>query len=144
MEGRSNQLFVDSNYWISLFHPNDSLHQKASAIGETLKQELCSLEISNLVFLEVVTVLSQRGGKLAGITAGKFFLEDPSIRIIHVDEHLQRESWRIFQDMPSKNMSFVDCSTLAVLRAEGIRKLLTFDTTDFKNLRKTYRFSLYE
>lgn len=40
-------------------------------------------------------------------------------------------------------MSFVDCSILTAMDAEGIDKLLTFDQEDFAPLRKKYRFSLF-
>jgi len=45
--------------------------------------------------------------------------------------------------MVKNNKVFVDCSTLAAMKAEGIKKLLTFDKKDFTSLKKEYRFGFY-
>ncbi|MBI4119919.1 MAG: hypothetical protein HY454_00450 [Parcubacteria group bacterium] len=57
---------------------------------------------------------------------------------------MQTSSWQIFKEIANKNVSFVDCSTIAVMKAEGIRHLLTLDLQDFKPLSKKYRFGLYD
>ena len=132
MEGqRRSKIFVDSNYFIALFNSQDSLCKQAEAMSQKLYTEDSSLVISNLIFLEVVTVLSQKRGRRAGIEAGIHFLTHPLLEFIHIDETLQEDTWRIFQQIKSKNMSFVDCSIIAVMNTEGIRELLTFDRKDF-------------
>lgn len=140
----SDQLFVDSNFFIALFHQQDSLHEQALSIAKNLDRQWRPLVISNFVFLEVVTVLSQRKSRAQAREAGKFFLSDPGIVMHHIDEKLQQASWNIFQTVGRKGMSFVDCSIVALMQSEGIHTLLTFDQTDFRSLQKTFRFSLYE
>lgn len=63
--------------------------------------------------------------------------------MIHVDKSLNEASWQIFKDIREKNVSFVDASIIAILRAEDIRWLLTFDLADFKKLASRYRFHIY-
>jgi hypothetical protein len=137
------KIFADSNYFIALYNPGDSLHREAIRVTNSLKKENQKLVISNFVFLELVTVLSQRVGRVGAIYAGVEISGNSSIEFIHVDEMLQNVSWQIFQDVKEKSVSFVDCSIIAVMRAEGIHRLLTFDVKDFKNLQKQYRISLY-
>ena len=75
--------------------------------------------------------------------AGRYLMTDPLIRIAHVDESLHQNTWGIFDKIADKNISFVDCSTIAVMKAEHITAVLTFDTTDFKKLRREYKFAFF-
>ncbi len=136
-----NKLFIDSNYFISLYNPSDSQNQKAEKLSHNL--ENFDLYISNFIFLETVTVFSQRVGRKLAVKLGNRLLESESINLIQVDTELQKQTWRIFCDTQKKNTSFVDCSTVAVMQAEGIDKLLTFDREDFKPLLKKHHLSLF-
>ncbi|TSC97166.1 MAG: Uncharacterized protein Greene071421_552 [Parcubacteria group bacterium Greene0714_21] len=144
MEERNNQLFVDSNYFIALFNERDTLAQKARSISEELDIRPTTLVISSLVFLEIVTITSMRAGRKIAKEAGASLLSRQDIRVIHVDEAIQNEAWNIFQETEEKNISFVDCSIIAAMKAEDISTLLTFDRADFTALQKQYRFSLYK
>lgn len=137
-------VFIDSNYFIALFNPFDTLHERARVIGEKILTQDINLVISNFILLEVLTVVSQKVGKYAAVGTGKKIRENPLIEIIHIDEFLQEKSWEIFQEIKRKDVSFVDCSILTVMKAEGIEKLLTFDTDDFKALQKQHKFHFYE
>lgn len=139
-----NRVFVDSNYFVALFNPSDALHKRALDLARNIDSQNAFLVISNFVFLEIVTVLSQRRGRKVAIEVGEHLLTNSLITIIQVDELLQRESWHIFQNIMEKNVSFVDSSIVAVMKAEYITKLLTFDAKDFKKLRKRYQFNFYE
>ncbi|MBL7159235.1 PIN domain-containing protein [Candidatus Microgenomates bacterium] len=141
---KNNRLFVDSNFFIALFNPTDALNQKALTISKKLKKENPRLYISNFVFLEVVTVLSQRVSRKAAISLGNHLLKDRQLEIIHIDKQLNKLTWKIFQNIKKKNVSFVDCSILAAMKAEGIKKLLTFDQSDFLSLKKYCRFGFYK
>ncbi len=143
MENRS-RVFVDSNFFVAFFNPADSLHSRAVAAAKKLYQDDAALVISNFIFLEVVTVISQRVGRESALRVGAHLLNDPrKIEIIHIDPFLQDSAWRIFQSIPKKDVGFVDCSILAVLRAEDIRSLLTFDAADFRRALKNTRVSFY-
>lgn len=140
----NERVFVDSNFFIAFFNTADALHQQALTAGKALTAAGNYLIISNFVFLETVTVLSQRVGKQTAQQVGAYLLSDPYLQIIHIDPALQAHTWRIFQEATNKNVSFVDCSNLAVIQAESIPYLLTFDVPDFKVLMKKYRCQLYD
>lgn len=137
------RITVDSNYFIALFNPTDALTPAVLAVSKQLAKQEPTLVISNFIFHEVVTVLSQRAGRKIGVAVGKYILENQKIDLIYIDSLLQQNAWRIFQQVDYKNISFVDCSTLAVMQAENISSLITFDQTDFKRLQCYHRFSLY-
>jgi len=136
------KIFADANFFIARFSEDDSLHSRALVQVKKLEHNDPEIWISNLVFGEIVTVLSQRVGRQRAIRIGNYLLSG-DIRIAFVDEALNSLSWEIFQNIGKKNMGFVDCSILAVMRTEGIKKLLSFDEEDFSSLRRTYGFSFY-
>lgn len=139
-----NRIFVDSNYFVALFNPTDALFEKAQAIAKILDTQEFPLVISNFVFLEVVTVLSQRRGRAVGLAVGNYLLSTPAVETMHIiDEELTNTTWGIFQRVKDKNISFVDCSIIAVMKADSITTLLTFDRTDFKKMGTIYNFRFY-
>lgn len=138
------RIFADSNYFIALYRIVDSLHKKALEIARNLQKQGATLVISNFIFSEVVTVLSQRESKEASLVIGDLLLTNTFIEIVHIDEILQEKTWEVFRKIEEKNVSFVDCSTVVLMRAENIPALLTFDTKDFKALQKVSRFRLFK
>ena len=139
----NERIFADTNFFVALFHPADALHEDARQIATVCSAASTLFVISNFIFLETVTVLSQRRGKDIAIAAGNYLLSNPFIEVVHVDEALQRETWNIFRNTPAKNTSFVDASIMAILKVEEISTLLTFDIKDFVALRKQHHFQFY-
>ena len=140
---KNDKVFVDSSFLIALFNPPDTFHPKAVAISRKTIKERPQLYISNFVFLETVTVLSQRVNRKTAVVLGQHLLKDQQAKIIHVNQKLNTLAWEIFKEIKKKNVSFIDCSTLAIMKVEGIKKLLTFDQKDFAPLRQKHRFSFY-
>jgi len=139
----SKAVFLDSNFLIALYNSDDTLHQRASELSSRVMDGSQRLVMSNYIWLEVVTVLSQRSGRATANAVGNNILSAGQISIIHIGDAMHNDSWEIFQNIDKKNVSFVDCSTLALLRHRGIESLLTFDTTDFGPLRQTYNFTIF-
>ena len=139
---KCEDIFIDSSYLIALGNPIDSLHNRAKEIAAHLVKTDHAFFITNFIFLEVVTVLSQRQGRKSALEVGTSLLIAPSIEMLHIDPQLQQETWSIFHSVAFKDISFVDCSIIATMKAQGISTLLAFDT-HFKKLQKHHRFSLY-
>jgi uncharacterized protein len=141
MENSNEGLFIDSNFFIALYNPSDNLHEKAKQISKQLQLDNPYIYFSNFIFLETVTILSQRVSRDHARAAGNKLLNTNSFII--VDKPLQKRSWEIFEKIDKKNVSFVDCSTLAIMEFENISLLLSFDRTDFNQLQNLYKFSFY-
>ena len=138
-----DNIFVDSNFLIALYNVSDNLHQGARELAKRVSDQGSSLYVSNYVLLEVLTVLSQKIDHPTAIKVGENLRNSGKITNVHIDEALNDQSWQIFQAIQAKNMSFVDCSHIAVMNYVGIKRLLSFDTTDFKPLQKQYNFALF-
>jgi len=139
----NNKVFADTNYFVALYNPLDTNHQRARAYSQKIAKGNSRVMTSNYTILEVLTILSQRVSRQAAIRLGKQLMAGKYVQIIHVNEKLHNLTWKIFREIRNKNTSFVDCSILVVMKTEGIKKLLTFDTTDFSPLAKKFKFSLF-
>lgn len=137
------KIFVDSSYVIALANKTDTQHEKARAIAKGLAKKNPFLVLSNYVFSEITTVLSQRAGRAIARAVGEELLRHPRAEIIIADEDLDYQAWTIFKQIQSKDVSFVDASIIATMQSAGISDLLTFDLTDFQSLSKRYDFKLF-
>ncbi len=136
-------VFADANFFVALFNPADALHDRAVTVARAIEDRGTPLVISALIFLEVVTVLSQRRGRDVAVATGEYLRTNAAIEIVPIDPDLFDDAWRIFQEVEHKDVSFVDCSTIALLRADAADALLTFDDRDFRRLQKQFHFRLY-
>lgn len=132
-------IFFDSNYYIGLSNLADPLHQKVSKTAVLLKQSEYTPVISSLIFLEVVTVVSQRVDRENAVALGTLLKN--RVEIIRIDESLEQKTWDSFKQIKQKDVSYVDCSTLVLLKAKKIKKLVTFDS-QFKKFSKQFGFSI--
>lgn len=131
-------------FFIALYNALDTLHQQAKSISSQLKKENPQVYISTFTFIEVTTIISQRVGRKEAIVAGKDLLESGNFIYIHSTKAIEELSWTIFKEIGKKNISFVDCSIIAVMELENISSLLTFDKKDFTPLQKLYKFNFYD
>ncbi|MDO8639860.1 MAG: PIN domain-containing protein, partial [bacterium] len=132
-------LFIDTSVICSLYNSKDSLHIKAQGIKPLL--DIYNPVVSNFILLETYTVLSQRISKHFSVDFGKNVYKDRIFTVIWIDRKLEEEIWDIFVSIKDKNFSYVDASTLAVLKKERIGNLLSFDSS-FAKLEEKFNFKL--
>lgn len=125
-------IFVDANYWFALTNTADSLHEKSTAVSKIIESQDYKAYTSNYVLLECYAVISQKINKGASIKFKNLIEKDGSLKIIWLDEILDKKIWKIFKQAGSKDLSYVDASNIAIIQFYGIDYFLTFD----KNLQK--------
>jgi len=124
---------VDADAFIALIRQDDSNHQKALAVIERFKSDTQYLT-SNYVFSEVVTVLSLRVGKSAALAfIDTIHLETSPYTILPVDAALEKDAVAVFKAQASKNVSFVNCINIALVRAHQLDGIFSFDKVYKKN-----------
>ena len=119
---------LDSNVWIAFFDKEDSTHKKAVQVFKKLK--VSELAVTEYIILEVASILK----KYAGLDVANAFLSglvDEQVTIIE-DEHLLKETVKIFANSARNNLSFVDCSLVYL---SGTYKVITFDKKLANKLR---------
>jgi len=137
------RIFVDTSFWIAELRHQDTNHAKAIEIRKVLPED-AELYINNLVLYETVTVSSLRAGRAKAVAFGAQlfeFIDHGKLRSAIIDESRERAIWRTFKGIVRKDISFVDCSILAMIQEYRIDTLLSFDK-DFKPFQQPYKFKL--
>lgn len=125
---KRKKILVDSDAWVALAKKNDANHQTAIDIMESLERQSVSLITTNYVFAESVTVISQRvGHKVALRYIASLKQPESSLAIIWISEHIERAAIDIFSRQTSKNISFVDCTNMAVMDSLHVDAIFSFD-----------------
>lgn len=123
-------VFIDSSAIISLWDQDDSNHPAAIEKSQELQKIKAVIFISNIVVGEVLTVLSMKLGIKLANQCGQMLQK---LNTVFVDESLHQKAWENFQKRTSKNLSFFDYTSLAIIREFNMDKAFTFDR-DFKKL----------
>lgn len=131
MPTMKNKVFIDTNVFVALRDRNDSTHNRAKLVQDRLIKSGAIFFTSSDVIAESLTVISRKLGK--GQAIG-FLMEIESIaKEIFVDENLHIISRNFFNKVKSKNISFVDCSSVIVMKHNKINTVFSFDE-DFRKL----------
>jgi hypothetical protein len=117
--------FIDTSAIVAYYNSRDQHHTQAVEIlSRAIRGEYGRLFTSDYVFDEAVTVTLVRTKNLAlAVRLGEVLLNS-EIEVLRVDEDAFNLAWKIFKDA---NLSFTDCTILALMRLYGIPTLITFD-----------------
>lgn len=119
-------IFVDSDALYAANDIDDPLHKKSVKILQYLFPYKPVLTLSTNIIMEVATLISQRISKYK---ANEVLTEFRSgvYRIIHPDEDLILTAEEIFKSIRSKNVSYSDCISFAVMENYKIDWAFSFD-----------------
>ncbi|MEK9165705.1 MAG: type II toxin-antitoxin system VapC family toxin [Patescibacteria group bacterium] len=121
-------IFIDANFWIALFNKKDACHKQALHLFNALQQSgFNKLFINNLVLAEVLTILSQRTGKVLALQFYDSLLLSFLIEIVYITESIERRAMEYFRQISTKNISFTDCSIFATSDMHQIKNIISFD-----------------
>ena len=125
------KVFVDTNVYVAIRDETDSTHKKAIEFYELLRGAGCKFYTSSDIIAESLTVISKKLGKKI---ASEFLGEvENSTREIFVDEVTHKETRGFFKSVKSKNISFVDCSSVIAMKRNKIDVIFSFDE-DFRKM----------
>jgi len=131
MPTRINRVFIDTNIFVALRDTSDSTHNRAKLILKKLVKARVNFCTSSDVIAESLTVISRKLGKKHAI---EFLKEIKSMaKEIFVDEKLHVIARSFFKEVTSKNISFVDCSNVVVMKHHKINTIFSFDE-DFRKM----------
>lgn len=124
-------LFVDASAYLSLLNPDDNNHQRAlDLIKEITQNEFVT---SQAVLGEVLTVGSMRFDKQKTIKFVEKILSSKTLVILETSP-LTKLAFKLFKRVNSKNVSWVDCYSQAIINSCNITDVFTFDQ-DFVKLK---------
>lgn len=118
-------VFIDTSAFVALNNPQDFNYKRIIEILEKAKKEKFIYITSNYIIAETLTVISQR---ISHTRAVNFFEKDlEGIDIKHIAPELESDAFNIFKGASSKNLSFVDCTSFALMNTYRINIVLGFD-----------------
>jgi len=127
-----SKIFIDTSAFVSLWDDKDPNRIKAINLQVELEKANADIYTSSDIIGETLTVLSKKIGKSEAI---KFYqkIKESGIKEIFIDELLHKKTREFFTTVKSKNISFIDCSSVIAMKANKIEVAFTFDK-DFKKM----------
>ena len=121
-------ILADTSYWVALIDSNDQWHDKATAVSKALSNN--SILTTDEVLTEVLAFFSAYSSTTRQRVLQ--FVLDLINHPAHVDVVEQsRASFlaglSLYERRPDKSYSLVDCTSMQLMRDEGITESLTTD-----------------
>ena len=124
-------ILIDTNVLIAFYNSDDSLNKRAVELMRRIDAgEFGTAFVSDYVFDESMNVCSARTNRKAAVELGVVLQE--SFHIMRVTESVFRAAWWLFKG--TKNLSFTDCTNIALVKELGVEYLATFDK-EFKKVK---------
>jgi hypothetical protein len=124
-------VMVDTSGIIGLYLEEDEWHESAKAILAELQQDKRPLFATTDIFDEAVTLLRRWGGYPTAVRTGEALLRSKVLRLVEVDGRARDEAWRLFNQHKTPDLSFTDCTSVAMMKRLGIEEIFAFDS-DFR------------
>ena len=134
------KLIVDTSYWISNLIQNDPNHDKSNELKESVIR-FSEIFVTDYIFLEMFTIISQKKGKLyLQRVMNSHLLDDVLSNEICIEKEDYQQIKSEYLSLENKDISFVDLSTVHIAQKYNL-KCLTFDK-HFKKLGKLYKVEI--
>ncbi|KYK36271.1 MAG: hypothetical protein AYK19_08910 [Theionarchaea archaeon DG-70-1] len=118
-------ILIDSCVFVAYTNTKDQHHEKAVEILKDVNEGTYGRAFfSDYIFSEVLTVILLRVGFDKAKEFGSYLLSS-EFELLRVDEKIFKRTWEIFCEV--QNMSFTDCTNLALVEVFEIKKIATFD-----------------
>jgi predicted nucleic acid-binding protein len=118
-------VFVDTSAVLALRNPQDRSYQTAVQVWQRLLDDEQPLWTTNYVVLETIALLQARSGMQAVHVFQSSIL--PFLQTIWIDAEMHEMSTRSLLLANRRNLSLVDCSSMAVARRYDIQHFFAFD-----------------
>ena len=115
---------MDTGAFYAMADSRDGAHADAVAYYHA---DALPLLTTSLILVETVSLLTKRRGKSLAFQVGTELLASSRLKIIHVDERLQREAWALFGSSKDKDWDLVDCVSFTVMRRHDLLEVFGFD-----------------
>lgn len=125
LSNSQSQIFVDSDAFIALAAEKEAIRSWAEKTSRKLDFKAAKLVVSNFVFGEVVTLVSQELGlKRARESVD---LMESTCSIIEATAAHRKDAVKKFFSRTSKNTRFTDCVNMAIMDELGIDTIFSHD-----------------
>lgn len=122
----TTKVFIDTSAFVSLVDDADPNHKKAVTLAEYVFENDFIPYTSSDIVGESFTVISKKLGKSKAFDFDKKYFHGV-INEIFCDEFIHKETRGFFFRVKSKNVSFIDCSSIVAMKNSKISVAFSFD-----------------
>jgi uncharacterized protein len=120
-------IFADSNYWVAILNPKDSIHDTAIRVSRIIGN--FKIVTSEFVLLEVMKLMANAGLHLKQTAHHAIgdMRRNPNLKVVPATSTLFQKACERYVDYHDKEWDAIDCSSMIIMQEEGISEALTFD-----------------
>ena len=123
-----SEVFADTSGWISSFISYEPHHVKAASLLTQCQQQKLQIVTTNYVLSELVVLFTRfRVQRSKALTYIRAIRDATWIEVVHIDEKLDDQAWKLLEDRLDKTWSLVDCASFVVMEDRGLTDALTTD-----------------
>ncbi len=128
-------ILLDTSFVVAYYNTADNNHNKAVEIMNSLTAGgYGDIFITDYIFDEIATVAFVRLKNLnKTIEIGEAV--NSLAKIDYIGKDVFEDTWKLFKGQTATKFSFTDCSTLSMMKKNGIKNIATFDE-DFKKAKE--------
>jgi len=121
------EVFADAGYWIAMYNPHDSLHQKAHDVTAQLGP--VRIVTSEMVLVEFLNYASKRGYQVRHMAAkaADTMRIDPSLYIAPQTSQQFQAAILRYSSRLDQRWSVTDCASFLIMEERGITDALAHD-----------------
>jgi len=121
------RVFIDTGAWFAVQSPDDEHHADAAQVFRTLLDSQRVLVTTNHVIGETYTLLRVVCGHREAVKFLDTVGETSRLQRVFVTEEVETKAYRLLRRYSDQDFSFVDATSFAIMRGEGIRYAFAFD-----------------
>ena len=120
-------VFADSGYWIALWNPRDTLHQRAMTVTDDLGTS--AVVTTQLVLTEALDAMAGMGEFRRRFAAQMVqALEDnPAVEIVPQADSQFRAAVERYASRSDQRWGLTDCASFLVMEERGLTEALAYD-----------------
>ena len=124
-----NEVFADTSGWASFFVDTEPYHAKALRLMEQWQQKTRRVVTTNYVLSELLPLLTMRFHvrRERALNLIENIRLDRLVEIVHIDESLDADAWKLLENRLDKVWSPVDAASFVVMKNRRITEALTTD-----------------
>lgn len=119
---------VDTGAIFALIAKTDPHHGEAVDFLKRWVKRRGVFLITDLVFVESMTLIKSRMGPAVAIRAGSGIRANPLLAWISLTPELEQETWSVFRKYEDKEWSYTDCELLVLSGNLNIPNIFSFDS----------------
>lgn len=118
---------MDTSAFVALENRRDAVHGRAVRAYRKMLKDSIRLVTSDYVVDETVTLLKRRAGVDVAAAWGRKLLASGLFEVTFVERSSLESGLDILESTGDQPFSFTDCTSFALMRAQGIETAFAFD-----------------